>query len=153
MQFQMTRFSVSSSKRLAPFCRPDRQLSHLVIKRHERGVHVIDRVYGEVIADLVPSLYFFDIFCVCKEDKDLEQSVLCNLNPYFGCVWSVEFRVYVDIDGFSPACETEPGTAKCKKICLEISSEVVAEWDVIEAINTAVESGGDANGSAILKKP
>jgi hypothetical protein len=93
----------------------------------------------------VPSLYFFDIFCVCKEDKDLEQSVLCNLNLYFGCVWSAEFRVHVDIDGFSPACETEPGAAKREKVCLEISSEVAAAWDVIEAINTAVESGGDVN--------
>ena len=65
-----------------------------------------------------------------------------------GSIWSAEFRVRIDIDGLSPACETEPGAVEREQVCLEVSSKVTPELNILEAINTGGEEAGDADGAS-----
>jgi len=67
------------------------------------------------------------------------------LNLCWVCVWIAEFRVDTDIDGLSAACESAPGTVERGKVCLEVSSKVTPELNVLEAINTSGEGGSDAD--------
>jgi len=81
-----------------------------------------------------------------KEDNKVESGPhgLTRL----GSIWSAEFRVCVDIDGLSPACEMEPGAVEREQVCLEVSSKVTPELNILEAINTGGEEAGDADGAS-----
>jgi hypothetical protein len=91
-------------------------------------VHVTSRIRCEIVTKLrILSIPLGDLFGICEESNNLEQRILCSLDPRRRCFRAPELVIAIHIDNLSSACETKSRAIQCEEICLEVSPEVVAE--------------------------